>query len=209
MGVASSWKTWCFVVGAFLTFTLFVLAWVYPRFPGDEPILLAVQRLQTGWLDTLVSALTMFGDAVVAFPLMGLVILGLTLARHRADALAVAATMIVMVLGHALKTPVARPRPEHFIAGADASGFGFPSGHTMIALLFGGILIVLANDLIRPFWVRRGVQIGLSVLVLAIGFSRVYLGAHWPSDVIGAYLFAGVSLAVILALRNTLLNKGW
>ena len=95
------------------------------------------------------------------------------------------------------------------MAGADASGLSFPSGHSLYALLFGGVLIVLANDLIRPLWIRRWVQLLLAALVLAIGISRIYLGVHWPSDVIGAFLFAGVSLVVILTLRNALVSKVW
>ena len=197
------------MAGVFLTVGLFALAWAYPRFPGDEPVLLAVQDLRTGWLDGVMRALTMLGDAVVALPLIGLVVLALILARRWADALAVAAIIFALGLGHLLKTAIGRPRPDYFIAGADASGLSFPSGHTVTALLFGGILIVLANDLIRPIWIRRGVQAGLGVLVLAVGFSRVYLGVHWPSDVIGAYLFAAVALVVILTCRNTLVSKGW
>ena len=203
------WKTWWFLTGVILTVALFVLAWVYPRFPGDERVLLAVQRWQTDWLDTVVLALTMLGDWVVALPLLGLVILGLILTHRRADALVVTVSVVPMGLGHLFKMIVGRARPDHFIAGADASGLSFPSGHAVFALLFGGVLIVLANDLIRPFWVRLWVQTGLAFLVLAIGVSRVYIGVHWPSDIIGAYLFAAVSLLVILTLRNTLVSKGW
>ena len=204
-----SWKIWSFLAGVFLTVALFVLAWVYPRFPGDEPVLLAIQGLRTDWLDTAVLALTTLGNVLVALPLMGLVILGLILARRRADALIVAVSMIPIGFGNLLKIAVGRPRPDYIMAGAGASGLSFPSGHSLYALLFGGVLIVLANDLIRPLWIRRWVQVALAALVLAIGMSRIYLGVHWPSDVIGAFLFAGVSLVVILTLRNTLVSKGW
>jgi undecaprenyl-diphosphatase len=52
-------------------------------------------------------------------------------------------------------------------------------------------------------WLRRSVQAFLAFLILAIGVSRVYLGAHWPSDVLGAYLLGGSLLALLLRGQQT------
>ena len=74
-------------------------------------------------------------------------------------------------------------------------------------MLFGGLLIVLVEELGVPTRVRRGLQIGLALLILAVGASRVYLGLHWPSDVVGGYLFGMLALLGLLWLRNRLTNS--
>ena len=171
--------------------------------------MLALQGLRTPELDRLVFGMTALGNVAVALPVMCGVFLSLLWVRRRPDALAVAVCAVPLALGHGLKAVVGRLRPEYAISEVAYTGMSFPSGHALFALLFGGLLIVLAEELIHPLAIRRGVQVTVALLVLAIGTSRVYLGVHWPSDVIGGYLFAAISLVIVLALRDKLASKGW
>src|SRR5205085_2966005 len=101
------------------------------------------------------------------------------------------------------KVVIARPRPT-----ADLVGFAyrsdelsFPSGHVMFYVCYFGFLFFVAYALLPRKSRARRAALALSALpVLVIGLSRVYLRAHWPSDVLGAYLLSGVWLGFSLAM---------
>jgi membrane-associated phospholipid phosphatase len=102
------------------------------------------------------------------------------------------------LLSTAIKAIVARPRPTSaFVDIASAnSGFSFPSGHVLNYTALLGFLVWAALHREHIAW-RRALIIVPSVAIIAlIGPSRIYLGAHWTSDVIGAYLLAGAWLAL-------------
>ena len=197
-----SWKWWSLATVPLLTLVLFPLAWAFPTFPGDERALLELQGLQTEWLDTSARAVSSLGWMPLSIGLVLGVAVSLFLLHRRADALIVALSLLPMLAGYALKTVVDRPRPEYILEAAQSSGLSFPSGHSLYAVIFGGILIVLVGEVIQPPLIRRWLQMGLALLILAVGLSRVYLGAHWPSDVIGGYLFGGVALMGLVMLRR-------
>ncbi len=75
----------------------------------------------------------------------------------------------------------------------------FPSGHVMGAIMFYGFLFVVARR-IRHDGLRLAVQSFSAATIIAVGFSRVWYGAHWPTDVIGAYALGGLLLAGLLAV---------
>jgi undecaprenyl-diphosphatase len=102
-----------------------------------------------------------------------------------------------VVLGAALldfandgvKALVGRPRPFN-LAETDS----FPSGHTVHAVLFLGVLWLLLAPRLHRRWQRTALGGSFVSLGLLVGISRIYLGRHWPSDVLGAYLVGGLAL---------------
>jgi hypothetical protein len=114
---------------------------------------------------------------------------------RRAYRAAIAATIAILagkIFVPILKYVIQRPRPFDLYAGAEQ--FSFPSGHaTMAALIFGILAVLVSHSMGR--WARSLVYASCGVLVVAIAYSRVYLGAHWLSDVLGGLLFGAVMAA--------------
>lgn len=108
--------------------------------------------------------------------------------------------MVVNLAGASLlnllfKTVFHRARPD-ILPLVQASGYSYPSGHSMVSAAFYGYLIYLCAVHFKRPW-KQIVPAGLSLLILAIGISRIYLGVHYASDVIGGFL-AGFSWLIIL-----------
>ena len=130
----------------------------------------------------------------------------LWLFKRRADA----AYLIVMALGSTflnrlVKALVDRPRPStSLVEVSEATGSNsFPSGHTLFAIAFFGLIILyLYYHEVGPRWARWAAQGFLIALIIGMGFSRVYLGVHWPSDALGSYAFGALYLLGIMWLRD-------
>lgn len=103
-----------------------------------------------------------------------------------------------------LKFIVGRPRPGEAlvqILPSDRSGLSFPSGHVAFYVCFFGFLFFVAYALLRRgSWLRRVALIATAFPIFTVALSRVYLGAHWPSDTLAAYLWSSVWLAFALHL---------
>lgn len=131
-----------------------------------------------------------------------------TVLGHRGELVFLAGVMLgSTVLNWALKTLFHRARPViHRII--EAEGYSFPSGHSMAAFSFYGALAFLIWRHV-PASLGRSLMIVLSTLfILAIGISRIYLGVHYPSDVLGGYFVSGCWLtASILWYKKNVLDR--
>jgi undecaprenyl-diphosphatase len=103
------------------------------------------------------------------------------------------------VIVEVVKKLVARNRPTDFTMLVHESSFSFPSGHTMAATLGWGIVAYFIARSCRSRSLRWLTVIVYAFLVLLVGMSRVYLGAHYPTDVLGSILLGGGILALITA----------
>ena len=109
--------------------------------------------------------------------------------------------VIITLLNQILKFIMQRPRPTEFRL-IEETGYSFPSGHSMISLAFYGYLIYLIYKYINNKHLKRILIIILSTLICIIGVSRIYLGVHYTSDVLGGFLISIAYLIIYIELIN-------
>ena len=134
----------------------------------------------------------------------GLVIAGLLLWRRRAGEalLLVTATVGAAALGQLVKVLVDRPRPDLVVPLVQAEGYSFPSGHATASMAFYLTLGLLAAGWVRRWESRVYVLVAALGTILLIGFSRLYLGVHYLSDVLAGYALGAlwVTIAITTAV---------
>lgn len=192
----------------FLALVLFVAGWCFlgvlqdvlakdPLVVADQAVYHFLQSLRTSWADNVFVAVTEIGDSFVNIALFCTVLLVLLVNRcHRAAAFWVLAVIGGVLAVQALKWTIHLPRPVSIYDGASA--YGFPSGHTTMSVVLYGFLAILIVRQIAAVW-RWGLVSSVVLIAFIIGFSRLYLGAHWLSDVLGGY-FIGTSWTAIVGI---------
>ena len=108
---------------------------------------------------------------------------------------------IVTILNQIIKFIMQRPRPTEFRI-IEETGYSFPSGHSMVSLAFYGYLVYLIYKYINNKHLKRTLIIILSILICVIGVSRIYLGVHYTSDVLGGFLISMAYLIIYIELVN-------
>lgn len=161
----------------------------------DGPVARAAVRAREPWLTDVLAAVTWLGSAWVLAPLVAVVAAVLAVRQRRADAgLLVVAALGASALESLVKVLVARPRPALGEVLATVSSYAFPSGHSTQAAATWGALALLVTAARAA---RVAAWTAAVVVVLLVGASRVYLGVHWPTDVLGGFLLGAWWLALV------------
>lgn len=167
----------------------------------DEAIRNWVHQFASAGMTTFMKIVSMMGAQILA---MELVIAFLVFARLRWKRAAfwLAIAMVgALVLEASLKYAYHRIRPRAYFVPEPAS-YSFPSGHSLASFCFYGVLAGLLTDRIKsPPW-RIAIWATAILLIIAIGLSRIYLGVHYPSDVLAGYLAATVWVGTIIVLDH-------
>ena len=189
---------------------LFVFGWLAEEMlEGDTQqfdafVRTAVHQFATPSLTRLMQVFSFLGSvAVVTVMCLVAICVSLCFRRTRTAALLAITMLGVAVLDVALKHAFHRPRPVAFF-GATPSSYSFPSGHALGSLCFYGILAAILAAHARGRGAKFCVWMAAVLLVGMIGFSRIYLGVHYPSDVIAGYCAAVVWVGAVGFLERTL-----
>ena len=115
--------------------------------------------------------------------------------------------VIVTVLNQLLKNILQRPRPTEYRI-IEETGYSFPSGHSMVSMAFYGYLIYLIYKYVKNKYIKWISIILFSILICSIGVSRIYLGVHYTSDVLGGFCISISYLVIyISAVKKFLLEN--
>ncbi|HKP87881.1 MAG TPA: phosphatase PAP2 family protein [Blastocatellia bacterium] len=196
------------MIGGLSVYTLMaVLAHYYAYFDWDLSIARHIQSIDLPGFRTLMIWVSRLGSGWVPTALVGGSSLLLMAARFRLEG---ATCLVGVTLGAGLNTLLkdisARPRPSDELVNVITQyrHESFPSGHVVFFVEYFGLLFFLSYVLLRRGRLRKAAFVLLGLLIGLVGVSRVYMGAHWPSDVIGAYLAGGLWLLLVIEIYRRL-----
>ncbi|MFT9486873.1 MAG: phosphatase PAP2 family protein [Tepidibacillus sp.] len=174
----------------------------------DLPIIIWVQSLENSYLTEVMKFFTWIGSTkiVIAIIIITSIILYVLL-KHRIELVFFVIVIIgSTVLNNLLKVIFHRERPTiHRII--EETGYSFPSGHSMAAFTLYAMISFLLWKHLRSRFGRGLMILFATVMILLIGISRIYLGVHFPSDVLGGYLASGVWFTLSVMIYQWYLER--
>ena len=181
---------------------LSVAAHFFSVFPFDLKITRELKEEQSPVFAQTMQWVSVLGETWIEAVLVGTVVAICLIWRRWPEAVFVLATVSSVVLTSVLKVLIGRPRPATFLGNPGdffwpVDQFSYPSGHVLFYSVFFGSIAFLAWLHLTGY--RRWLIIAIcGFLIVLIGPSRVYLGAHWASDVIGSYVIGGLWLGMLI-----------
>jgi PAP2 superfamily. len=187
------------VVVAFAVLTFLVKT--MPSFAIDLQITRGIQMINLPTFTWLMNALSWPGFTPQSMIIAGLItVLIYSFGLHWESVMALIAAVFSTAINLLVKDLVQRPRPASSLVNvyATLTSYSFPSGHVMFYLGFFGFIWFLAFTLLKPSIKRTILLLFFGILIGLIGISRIYVGEHWASDVLGAYLLGTLTLVAII-----------
>lgn len=186
-------------IGAFAVLTFMVKT--IPSFPIDLELARALQSINSPIFADLMNLISWPGFSPQSFIMSALIVVIIYLFGLQWEAItALVAALLPPLTNAIVKDFIRRPRPPVDLVQVFRilDSYSFPSGHVMFYVGFFGFLWFLVYTLLKHSLIRTLLLIFLGSLIGLVGISRIYLGQHWPSDVLGAYLLGSLTLVAIL-----------
>lgn len=194
----------------FLTFTIIIL--IITKKVLDQDIMkidligynFISKYLINPKLTSIIKMITNIGSA---FSLITITIVLLIVIKDKLVSYSILGNLIIITFfNQMLKLTLQRPRPTDFRL-INETGYSFPSGHSMVNTAFYGYLIYIIYKRIKNKYLKWSLIILLSILIITIGISRIYLGVHYTSDVVAGFLISICYLIIYTGLINKLIDR--
>jgi undecaprenyl-diphosphatase len=157
----------------------------------DLQIAQEVVNIRTEWANTFFGTITNLGNTEIALLIFALILLLFLIKKRYGYIFLLTGSLALSAgIGYLLKEVVARPRPAASLSLLSLTDFSFPSGHTLIAFGFYWMAAYLLVKMVDNINLKTGIWIAWQVLAFLIAFSRIYLGVHWFTDVLGSIFIA-------------------
>lgn len=195
-------KRWILSIVALILFIL-ILEDVLEQeiYKFDETIYNFISKAISDNVSKVAKVITTIGSAYVIIPVA---IVAMIYFWKKKESKYIAINLaIIFASNQILKRIIARPRPNEFRI-VEETGYSFPSGHSMISMAFYGLFIYLIYKKINNKYLKWTLIILLSILIILIGVSRIYLGVHYASDVCAGFL---LSIAYLVAFTHFISKK--
>ena len=188
----------------FIILTILVLTGVTNKI--DLSIESFIISIRNDSLTKILTIITNIGSAYSLISLTFLISLIATIKRKKLPINTIINLISVFIISQIFKAIIRRPRPAEIFL-VKASGYSYPSGHTMVSFAFFTFIAYSLLEKIDNKILKMMIRLITLLLVIAIGFSRIYLGVHHFTDVLGGYLLGLSYLLVFLNIRASVIKK--
>lgn len=171
----------------------------------DDTIYNTLIKLRSPFFDFYFKNITKLGNTV---SILIIVIIFLLILKKEDGILLGISTISSVIVNTIIKYIIKRPRPTH-LRLISQGGYSFPSGHAMISICVYGMLLYLIHKNIKNKTIKYFLTIFIIFLIISIGLSRIYVGVHYPSDILAGYLLSISILIIIIKvyIKNSRRNK--
>jgi membrane-associated phospholipid phosphatase len=204
------WAQVVFIAVLSLFAVLAVLAHSHAYFDWDLSVNRMIRSITLPGFSTLMVAISWLGSGIVPTILVVGAGVALMAAGFRLEGIiCLIGVPLAAGINSLMKLLIARPRPDASIIEVmkHYDHHSFPSGHVVFFVVYFGFLFFLSYVLLRRGPLRNALFAVLGLLIALIGVSRIYMGAHWPSDTIGAYLIGGLWLMLMIEIYRRVKAK--
>jgi len=176
------------------------LVYIFPPSSIDLKVSLKIQKHQTVTLDHIMSWISWFGTMPVSLIMVLITAIVFFIFKYKREALFTILTLSSGLISTVIKLMIDRPRPTKDLVRIIeiTRQQSFPSGHTLFYTIFFGFLIIMMGNLKSVnHYLRIIIAVFSGAMILLVPFSRIYLGAHWFTDVLGGAMLGILSLFVL------------